>query len=101
VTPPAVEAHELTKRFGEFTAVDRVSFEVQPGEILGYLGPNGSGKTTTIRLLLGLLRPTSGRASVLGFDTAREAEAVRARVGYMSQKFALYDELTAWENQPT
>ena len=98
MTPPAVEAPELTQRFGEFTAVDRVSFEVQPGEILGYLGPNGSGKTTTIRLLLGLLRPTSGRASVLGFDTAREAEAVRARVGYMSQKFALYDELTAWEN---
>jgi ABC-2 type transport system ATP-binding protein len=98
VTELAVEAHELTRRFGDFTAVDHISFEVRPGEILGYLGPNGSGKTTTIRLLLGILRPTSGRARVLGFDTAHQAEQVRARVGYMSQKFALYDELTAWEN---
>jgi ABC-2 type transport system ATP-binding protein len=93
-----VHAHELTKRFGDFTAVDRVSFEVRSGEVMGYLGPNGSGKTTTIRMLLGLLLPSEGRASVLGFDSTRQAEAIRARVGYMSQKFALYDELTAAEN---
>ena len=98
MTDPAVEVRSLTKRFDGFTAVDEVSFEVRPGEIVGYLGPNGSGKTTTIRMLLGILRPTSGRALVLGFDVSKEAEAIRARVGYMSQKFALYDELTAWEN---
>jgi ABC-2 type transport system ATP-binding protein len=94
----ALRVNDLTKRFGDFVAVDGVSFEVAPGEIVGFLGPNGSGKTTTIRMLLGILRPTSGTASVLGFDTAKEAEAIRARVGYMSQKFALYDDLTAWEN---
>jgi ABC-2 type transport system ATP-binding protein len=93
-----VRIQELTKCFGDFTAVDRVSFEVQPGEIFGYLGPNGSGKTTTIRMLLGLLRPTSGQATVLGQDVVRQAEAIRSRVGYMSQKFALYHELTADEN---
>ncbi len=88
----------LTKRFGDFTAVDHVSMEVRKGEVVGYLGPNGSGKTTTIRMLLGLLLPTEGGATVLGYDVVREAELVRSRVGYMSQKFALYDELTAWEN---
>jgi ABC-2 type transport system ATP-binding protein len=93
-----VVVEELTKRFGEFTAVDRVSFEVEAGEVVGYLGPNGSGKTTTLRMLLGILRPTSGTARVLGWDATRQAEAIRSRVGYMSQKFALYDELTAWEN---
>jgi ABC-2 type transport system ATP-binding protein len=93
-----IETHNLTKKFGDFTAVDSVSFEVHPGEVVGYLGPNGSGKTTTIRMLLGLLTPTEGRAKVLGFDIAREAGKVRERVGYMSQKFALYDELTALEN---
>jgi ABC-2 type transport system ATP-binding protein len=98
MTAPAVRAQGLTKQFGDFTAVDHVSFEVPPGEIVGYLGPNGSGKTTTIRMLLGLLKPTSGTASVLGFDAARETESIRARVGYMSQKFALYDDLTTWEN---
>ena len=98
MTPPVIEVQELTRRFGDFLAVDRVSFSVMPGEIVGYLGPNGSGKTTTIRMLLGLLRPTSGRATVLGHDVAREAEAVRSRVGYMSQRFALYDDLTVGEN---
>lgn len=95
---PIIAVENLTRRFGSFTAVDHISFEVQPGEIMGYLGPNGSGKTTTIRMLLGLLRPSEGRASVLGFDPARQAEQIRARVGYMSQKFAIYDDLTVWEN---
>lgn len=93
-----IEVHDLTKRFADFLAVDHISFGVAAGEIVGYLGPNGSGKTTTIRMLLGLLRPTSGRAVVLGYDVARDPEAVRSRVGYMSQKFALYDDLTAREN---
>lgn len=93
-----VRARGLTRRFGEFTAVDSVSFDLYPGEVVGYLGPNGSGKTTTIRMLLGLLLPTEGEAHVLGYDVRREAEHVRARVGYMSQRFALYDELTVWEN---
>ena len=97
-TGAVVSVDGLTRRFGEFTAVDAVSFQVQPGEVVGYLGPNGSGKTTTIRMLLGLLKPTSGRATVLGFDVTRQSEQVRARAGYMSQKFALYDELTVAEN---
>ncbi|MGD8821831.1 MAG: ABC transporter ATP-binding protein [Anaerolineales bacterium] len=98
MTEAAVRAVDLTKRFGDFTAVDHVNFEVYRGEILGYLGPNGSGKTTTIRLLLGLLLMTEGSAEVLGYDAATQTEQIRARVGYMSQKFALYDDLTAWEN---
>jgi ABC-2 type transport system ATP-binding protein len=93
-----VQAEDLTKQFGNFLAVDHVSFEVSEKEVVGYLGPNGSGKTTTIRMLLGLLLPTSGRATVLDWDIEREPEKVRRQVGYMSQKFALYDELTAWEN---
>lgn len=93
-----IEAMDLTRRFGEFTAVDHVSFTVQAGEVVGYLGPNGSGKTTTIRMLLGLLLPSEGQANVLGFDVVRQSEQVRARVGYMSQKFALYHELTVSEN---
>ncbi len=93
-----IQTRDLTKRFGNFTAVDQVSFSVEAGEVVGYLGPNGSGKTTTIRMLMGLLRPTAGEGQVLGFDVLREAEALRARVGYMSQKFALYDELTVFEN---
>lgn len=94
----AVRAVDLTKRFGDFTAVDQVSFEVYEGEILGYLGPNGSGKTTTIRMLLGLLQMTEGSAQVLGYDAATQTEQIRANVGYMSQKFALYDDLSGWEN---
>ncbi len=94
----AVRVDGLTKQFGDFTAVDGVSFEVRTGEVVGYLGPNGSGKTTTIRMLLGLLRPTMGTAQVLGFDVQRQTEAIRPLVGYMSQKFALYDELTMAEN---
>ena len=93
-----VQTHNLTKRFGDFTAVDGVSFDVRAGEVLGYLGPNGSGKTTTIRMLMGLLLPSAGTAQVLGYDLLTQAEAIRAKVGYMSQKFALYNELTAWEN---
>lgn len=94
----AVVADGLTKRFGDFTAVDSVSFEVRAGEVVGYVGPNGSGKTTTIRMLLGLLRPSAGRGEVLGYDIVRQTEAIRPLVGYMSQKFALYDELTVAEN---
>ena len=91
-------AHNLTKRFDDFTAVDHISFRVNAGEVVGYLGPNGSGKTTTIRMLLGLLRPSEGEASVLGYDIVRQPERVRERVGYMSQKFALYHDLTVREN---
>ena len=93
-----VQVHELVRRFGSFTAVDRVSFRVGAGEIYGFLGPNGAGKTTTLKMLTGLLRPTSGRATVAGLDVARDALALRARIGYMSQKFSLYGDLTAGEN---
>lgn len=95
---PVIIAENLTRRFGDFIAVDHVNFEVRAGEVVGYLGPNGSGKTTTIRMLLGLLKPSEGRASVLGFDAFHRSEEVRARAGYMSQKFALYDDLTVLEN---
>ncbi len=95
---PVVYVDNLTRRFGDFVAVDHVSFEVNQGEVVGYLGPNGSGKTTTIRMLLGLLAPSEGQAMVLGFDAFRQSEQVRARAGYMSQKFAIYDDLTVWEN---
>jgi ABC-2 type transport system ATP-binding protein len=93
-----IQADELTRRFGDFTAVDRVSFSVEAGEVVGYLGPNGSGKTTTIRMLLGLLRPSQGKGRVLGYDIVSQSEKIRAQVGYMSQKFALYHELTVIEN---
>ena len=98
MTEPVVQVEELTRYFGDFLAVDHVSFTIAPGEVVGYLGPNGSGKTTTIRLLLGLLQPSSGVASVLGFDAFSQTEEVRKRCGYMSQKFALYDDLTVMEN---
>jgi ABC-2 type transport system ATP-binding protein len=98
MTLPVIYVDNLTRRFGDFVAVDHISFEVNAGEVVGYLGPNGSGKTTTIRMLLGLLQPSEGEATVLGFDAFRQSEEVRARAGYMSQKFALYDDLTVWEN---
>ena len=97
-SPAVIQANDLTRSFGDFLAVDHVSFQVTAGEVVGYLGPNGSGKTTTIRMLLGLLRPDSGSARVLGFDAAHQSEQVRARAGYMSQKFALYNDLTVGEN---
>ena len=93
-----IKVENLTRRFGDFVAVDHVNFEVSAGEVVGYLGPNGSGKTTTIRMLLGLLEPSDGNATVLGFDAFKQSEEVRARAGYMSQKFAIYDDLTALEN---
>ena len=95
---PAIMVEELTKHFGEFVAVDHVNFSVNEGEIFGWLGPNGAGKTTTIRMLLGLIKPTSGKMSVLGFDPAKETKTMQAQVGYMSQQFTLYNELTAREN---
>lgn len=95
---PVILAHDLTKCFDSFTAVDHISFSVNAGEVVGYLGPNGSGKTTTIRMLLGLLRPSEGEATVLGYDIVRQSERVREHAGYMSQKFALYHDLTVREN---
>lgn len=95
---PIISIRDLTRRFGDFTAVDHISFDIEPGQVVGYLGPNGSGKTTTIRMLLGLIRPSEGSARVIGFNAATQSEQVRAHTGYMSQKFALYNELTAREN---
>jgi ABC-2 type transport system ATP-binding protein len=97
-TTNAIDIHDLTQRFGNFTAVNHVSFSVPRGEIFGLLGPNGAGKTTTIRILCGILLPTRGRASVLGFDVARQPEEIKKRIGYMSQKFSLYGDLTPQEN---
>lgn len=93
-----IQVHELTKTFGRFVAVDHVTFDVNRGEVYGWLGPNGAGKTTTIRMLLGLIKPSGGWARVLGFDPAKETKAMQARVGYMSQLFTLYKDLTASEN---
>jgi ABC-2 type transport system ATP-binding protein len=94
----AIETEQLTKRFGSFTAVNQVSFYVPKGEIFGLLGPNGAGKTTTIRMLCGLMLPSGGRGHVLGYDLARQPEEIKKRIGYMSQKFSLYNDLTPVEN---
>lgn len=94
----AIQARELTRRFGDFTAVDAVTFEVGQGEIFGFLGANGAGKTTAMRMLIGLLHPTSGEATVAGYDVYRQTEAIKRNIGYMSQKFSLYNDLTVREN---
>ena len=91
-------AEDLTKRFGHFTAVDAISFEVEKGEIFGFLGANGAGKTTAMRMLSGLLMPSSGKARVAGFDVYRDTEKIKRNIGYMSQKFSLYEDLTVREN---
>ena len=98
MTDHAIDAKALTRRFGTFTAVDSITFHVERGEVFGFLGANGAGKTTAIRMLIGLLEPTSGSATVAGFDIGTQAEQVRRRIGYMSQKFSLYEDLTVQEN---
>ena len=96
--PDAVVAHGLTRRFGDFTAVDALDLRVARGEVMGFIGPNGSGKSTTLRMLCGLLAPSAGEARVAGFDVRRQAQQVREHIGYMSQKFSLYTDLTVIEN---
>jgi ABC-2 type transport system ATP-binding protein len=93
-----ITTNQLTKRFGDFTAVNEISFEVQPGEIFGFLGANGAGKTTAMRMLCGLSIPTSGQARIAGFDVYKQTEAIKKSIGYMSQKFSLYEDLTVLEN---
>lgn len=93
-----IQVENLTKRFGDFTAVDNISFEVEKGEIFGFLGANGAGKTTAMRMLCGLSNPTSGSGTVAGFDISQQSEEVKKHIGYMSQKFALYEDLKVWEN---
>jgi len=95
---PAVTLQDITKKFGDFVAVDRVSLEVRKGEIFGFLGPNGAGKSTTIRMLCGILSPTSGSGTVAGFNVSRDAERIKEHIGYMSQRFSLYEDLTVEEN---
>ena len=95
---PAIVVHELTRRFGSFTAVDKISFDVSTGEVFGFLGANGAGKTTAIKMLIGLLAPTSGSAHVAGLDVSTQTEQIRRRIGYMSQRFSLYEDLTVLEN---
>ena len=94
----SVSARDLTRRFGDFVAVNRVRFDVRKGEVFGFLGPNGAGKSTTIRMLCGLLAPTEGEATVAGFDVRTQAESVKRNIGYMSQRFSLYEDLTVEEN---
>ena len=97
-TEYAVKVNNLEKRYGDFKAVNKVSFQVKRGEIFGFLGPNGAGKSTTIRMLCGLIIPTAGEANILGFDVFKEAEKIKEHIGYMSQKFSLYEDLTVEEN---
>ena len=94
----AIEAADLTRMFGAFVAVDHITFDVKPGEVFGFLGANGAGKTTAIRMLTGLLAPTGGTARVAGHDVYTESEAIKRDIGYMSQRFSLYEDLTVWEN---
>jgi ABC-2 type transport system ATP-binding protein len=94
----AISIKNLTKQFGSFTAVDNISFDIPKGKIFGFLGPNGSGKSTTIRMICGVLRPTSGEGKVLGYDLIKESEEIKQSIGYMSQKFSLYEDLTVEEN---
>src|SRR3954463_1821906 len=98
ISGAVITADKLSKRFGGFTAVDEISFEVEKGEIFGFLGANGAGKTTAIRMLCGLSLPTSGKAKVAGFDVYKENERIKRNIGYMSQKFSLYEDLTVKEN---
>ncbi|GHT83857.1 hypothetical protein FACS189420_8480 [Bacteroidia bacterium] len=98
VTGVVIETQNLTKRFNDFTAVDRISFSVSKGEIFGFLGANGAGKTTAMRMLCGLSKPTSGKGFVAGYDIEKESEMVKKNIGYMSQKFSLYEDLKVWEN---
>jgi len=93
-----IQVKDLTKRFGSFTAVDAISFEVSPGEIFGFLGANGAGKTTAMRMLCGLSYPSGGSGTVAGFDIVREGEQIKRHIGYMSQRFSLYEDLTVFEN---
>ena len=93
-----IETTDLTKKFGSFTAVDHISFAVEKGEIFGFLGANGAGKTTAIRMLCGLIHPSSGKGQVAGYDIEKKSEMIKKHIGYMSQKFALYDDLKVWEN---
>lgn len=94
----AISIKNLTKQFGDFTAVNDLSFDIPKGKIFGFLGPNGSGKSTTIRMICGVLRPTSGEGKVLGYDLVKESENIKQNIGYMSQKFSLYEDLTVEEN---
>jgi ABC-2 type transport system ATP-binding protein len=98
ITNKVIVAKNLTKKFGDFTAVDNISFEVEKGEIFGFLGANGAGKTTAMRMLCGLSNPTSGKGLVAGYDIDEQSELVKRNIGYMSQKFSLYDDLKVWEN---
>jgi ABC-2 type transport system ATP-binding protein len=98
VSDLAIQAKDLTRTFGPFTAVDRITFDVSAGEVFGFLGANGAGKTTAIRMLTGLLAPSGGQATVAGYDVARESESVKRSIGYMSQRFSLYDDLSVREN---
>ena len=98
MTREIIETNQLTKKFGDFTAVDNISFSVSKGEIFGFLGANGAGKTTAMKMLCGLLLPTSGSAAVAGYDVYSQSEKIKLNIGYMSQKFSLFADLTVWEN---